>query len=56
MVVPGRGGWERWQSRETSIRERLRDTAELGFHIGPSEKEQTLIKSLNFSTFSLRPK
>ena len=26
------------KSRETNIRERLRDTTELGFHIGPSEK------------------
>ena len=36
MVVPGRGGWGGWQSRETNIRERLRGTAELGFHIGLS--------------------
>ena len=36
MVVPGRGGWGGWQSRETNVRERLRGTAELGFHIGLS--------------------
>ena len=38
MVVPGRGGWGGWQSRETSIRERLRDTAELGFRMGLSSR------------------
>ena len=35
---PGEGGWGRWQSRETNIRERLTGTAELGFHISLSEK------------------
>ena len=38
MVDPGRGGWGGWQSRETSIRERLRDTAELGFRLGLSSR------------------
>ena len=38
MAVPGRGGWGGWQSRETNIRERLRDIAELDFHMSLSSR------------------
>ena len=48
MVVQGRGDWGGWQSRETNIREHLRGTATLGFHIGLSRSDVKL-RSLKLS-------
>ena len=55
MVVPGRGGWGGWQSRETNARERLRGTAELGFPMGLSEKWLRCIMKNQVSSVSEVP-